>query len=232
MSYPVNIDASGRSAAVIGGGAVALRKVKGLLAAGVRVTVVAPDLCPEIRTLADRNELLALPRAYRSGDLDGAFLVFAATNDEKLNTQVSKDAAERGVLVNVADRPSLCTFTLPAVVRRGDLTLAVMTEGRCPALARVLREELELRYTEEFGTLLEFMGRLRDTMTSRGWDSERILQSLSDLYREGLSRKLAAGGRERLEGFLQQRLGRDFPVPAEPVPEDERSRARFTPGGR
>ena len=140
MSYLVNLALEGRAAVVIGGGEVAARKVQDLLAAKANVTVIAPGLCGRIVALADEKRIVAHGRPYRTADLAGAFVAIAATDDEDLNARVAKDAAATNVLVNVVDRPALCTFTVPATLRRGDLTLAISTEGRCPALAGILRE--------------------------------------------------------------------------------------------
>lgn len=216
MGYLINLVLRDKPAVVVGAGSVALRKVRGLLAAGARVTVIAPRSCEAIRALAAAGRVALLNREYQDGDLAGAMLVIAAAGDEAVNRQVSADARSLGILVNVVDRPDSCTFTLPAVVRRGDLSLAVTTEGRCPALARALREELESRYTGEYADLLDVMGRLRECMMVRGWDSPRIQTALSDLYLKGLLRHVASGNRDSLEDFLREHLGEEFPLPAWP----------------
>ena len=213
MSYLVNLSIEGRKALVVGAGAVALRKVEGLLAAGALVTVVAPNACEAIRRLTREGRVALLDKPYEAGDLAEVSLVIAATDDEAVNAAVSVAAQEAGLLVNVVDRPALCTFTLPAVVRRGDLTLAVATEGRCPAFARALREELEERYGDIYGEALEFMGRLRDTMLSEGWDSARIQKVLADLYADGIVALIRSGDAQALAAFLRHHLGPGFPLP-------------------
>ncbi len=213
MSYLVNLTVAHEPAIVVGAGTVALRKVLGLLEAGAAVTVIAPRLCEGIKALADSGKVSLRQRPYQAGDLAGVRLVIAATDDEETNRRVSQDARALGVPINVVDRPALCTFTLPATVKRGDLTLAVATEGRCPALARALREELAERYGEDYARLVEFMGRLRDGMILRGWESERIQAALSALHAKGLIRYLDPAGREALERFVRAELGGDFPVP-------------------
>jgi len=216
MGYLINLVLQDKPAVVVGAGSVALRKVSGLLEAGAQVTVIAPRSCEPIRAQAQAGKLVLLNREYRKGDLAGAALVIAATGDETVNRQVSQDARSLGILVNVVDRPASCTFTLPAVVRRGDLSLAVATEGRCPALARALREELESRYTQQYAVLLDVMGELRDRMMARGWDSPRIQAALSHLYQRDLLGVLASGDREAAEAFLKEELGEEFPLPACP----------------
>ncbi len=214
MGYLINLVLQDKPAIVVGAGSVALRKVHGLLEAGARVQVIAPKACEAICTLAAAGRVALVSREYRSGDLAGSMLVIAATNDEAINRQISADARSLGILVNVVDRPASCTFTLPAIVRRGDLSLAVATEGRCPALARALREELESRYTEDHARLLGVMGGLREGMMARGWDSPRIQTALSGLYHKGLLGVLASGDRGAVEAFLREELGEEFLLPA------------------
>ena len=213
MSYLVSLVLEGRLAVVIGGGAVASRKVEDLLAAGAKVRVVAPSLCDRLTALAGQGRVVVQPRPYRTEDLEGAFVVVAATDDEAVNAGVSQDAVARSILVNVVDRPALCTFTLPAIVRRGALTLAVATEGRCPALASVLREELEQRYGPEYAALLDLFSELRRRMIALAWDGPRIRAALSRIYREGVLETMASGDRALLHEFLQARLGSEFPIP-------------------
>jgi precorrin-2 dehydrogenase/sirohydrochlorin ferrochelatase len=214
MGYLINLVLQDKPAVVVGAGSVALRKVHGLLEAGARVQVIAPKACEAISALAATGQVVLQHREYESGDLAGAVLVIAATSDESVNRQISADARSLGILVNVVDRPASCTFTLPAIVRRGDLSLAVATEGRCPALARALREELESRYTEDHARLLGVMGGLREGMMARGWDSPRIQTALSGLYHKGLLGVLASGDRKAVETFLREELGEEFPLPA------------------
>jgi precorrin-2 dehydrogenase/sirohydrochlorin ferrochelatase len=197
MSYLVNLALEGREAVVVGGGEVAVRKVQDLLAAKANVTVIAPHLCEGIVALADEKLILMHGRPYSSGDLAGAFVAIAATDDEGLNARISEDAAAMHVLVNVVDRPALCTFTVPATVSRGDLTIAIATEGRCPALAGILREELEERYGPEYSELVSLFGEARKKMIELRWDGGRIRETLAGMYR--------AGDRRALDEFLTRR---------------------------
>jgi siroheme synthase-like protein len=137
--YPVFLDLAGRPTLVAGAGKVALRKVKGLLEAGARVTVVSPEALPEFERLGVR----LLKRRFRRSDLNGIALAFAATNDRKANRAVALEAARRGIPVNVADCPEECDFLVPARVRSGDVQIAVSTGGRSPRLAAELRRKLE-----------------------------------------------------------------------------------------
>lgn len=210
MGFVVNLVLDGRLVVVVGGGAVASRKIEDLLAADARVAVVAPRACERIRDLANAGRIRARWGAYESADLEDAFLVVAATDDEAVNARVSSDAQARGLLVNVVDRPALCTFTLPATLRRGDLTLAVATEGLCPALAGVLREELEQRYGPEYEELVALFGRLRKQMIAQGWEGRRIREAVAELYRSGIAGLIASGDRSQIEEWIRARLGAGF----------------------
>jgi precorrin-2 dehydrogenase/sirohydrochlorin ferrochelatase len=180
MGYMANLIVEGREVLIVGGGEIAGRKVQDLLAAKARVTLVAPRVCAEIEDLADRIQLYRRP--YQAGDIGNAFVVIAATDDEELNAAVSRDCTARNVLVNVVDRPALCTFTVPATVHRGDLTIAIATNGRCPALASILREELEERYGTEYGELVERFAQLRREMIAQGWKGPQIRARLVEMY--------------------------------------------------
>ena len=182
MGYMANLVVEGRDALVVGGGKIAARKVEDLLAAGARVTVVAPDICDEIDRVAERVRLHRRP--YQPHDIGDSLVVIAATDDEELNAQVSRDCVARNVLVNVVDRPALCTFTVPATVHRGDLTIAIATNGRCPAFASILREELEGRYGAEYGPLLDRFEQVRRRMVADRETGPRIRETIAKLYRE------------------------------------------------
>lgn len=141
--YPVFIELHHRACVVVGGGSVAERKVQALLEAGADVTVVSPAITPVLQELARTGALQHVNRDREDGDLEGSFLVVAATGDAAVNRAVSAEARERNMLVNVVDVPELCNFFVPAVCRRGDLQIAVSTSGRAPALARAIGRRLE-----------------------------------------------------------------------------------------
>jgi precorrin-2 dehydrogenase/sirohydrochlorin ferrochelatase len=204
MGFLVNLVLDGKAALVVGGGLVAARKIEDLLAAEAAVRVVASEPCAQVRSMAGCGLISAEWRPYAGGDLDGVFLVVAATNDESVNARVAADAQARNILVNVVDRPALCTFTLPAVARRGQLTLAVATSGLCPSLSGVLRDEILERYGPEFAEVVSLFGRLRQDMIAAGWDGQRITETVSRLYRAGLARVVSAGDPKGLEDFLSE----------------------------
>lgn len=146
---------------VVGGGKVALRKVQGILHTGASITVVSPKICREVEELSRAGLLVLEQRDYQSGDLVGVFLVVAASDDPSVNQAVWEEGNLEGCLVNVVDDPLHSDFILPAVVRRGEFTIGISTGGASPALARRLREKMELEYGPEYSDLITLLGELR-----------------------------------------------------------------------
>ena len=204
-SYPVNLLLSGRRCVVVGGGRVAARKIEGLLDAGAVVQVIAPTIDPSIVAFGDEGRHVSCDqRAYRSGDLDGAWLVVTAADDPAVNRQVFEDGERAGVWVNSADDPANCSVTLPALIRQGSLLVTFSTGGHSPAVASWLRR----RFTDEFGpeyvVLVDMLAsereRIRATgVTTEGLDWQGALDSgMLDLIREGN----LAEAKERLQACL------------------------------
>src|SRR5438874_1778652 len=137
--YPVFLDLQDRPVLVVGAGKVALRKTKGLLDAGARVTVVAPEALPDF----DGLPLRLVRRRFRPSDLNGAILVFAATNDRRVNHRIRLAARSRGIPANIADSAAECDFIVPARVQRGDVQIAISTGGKSPRISAELRQKLE-----------------------------------------------------------------------------------------
>jgi len=168
MSYfPIVLEMTGRRCLVIGGGVIAERKIAGLLGVGAEVTVISPEVTPAILNWSKNNSIQLTARCYQNGDLSGHELVFVATDDSDVNERVYQESKSYGVWVNAADDPAHCDFILPSVLRRGDLTVAVSSGGNSPALARLIREELELHFTAEYAMLAELAGEVRDEIRRR-----------------------------------------------------------------
>ena len=159
--YPINLDLNGKKCVVIGGGKVALRKVKTLLKAEAQVTVIAPSLTASLIELAKAEAIFYKSKEYMYGDLAGFFLAVCATDSSFVNAAAAKEAKEKHVLVNVVDQSVPSDFMVPAQVSRGDLLLTVSTGGKSPALARQLRLELEKEYGDTYGTLLDIIEKVR-----------------------------------------------------------------------
>ncbi|MGD8786387.1 MAG: bifunctional precorrin-2 dehydrogenase/sirohydrochlorin ferrochelatase [Phycisphaerales bacterium] len=152
--YPIYLELKGRRVVVIGGGAVAVRKAQSLLAAGARLIVVAERIDNMLTALCRGKNAELIKSRYSKNYLAEAVLAIAATNNHQLNRQIYKDCQELEVLCNVVDEPELCDFFVPAVVRRGDLQIAIGTEGHCPAYAGHIRKKLEEIFTEKHGHFL------------------------------------------------------------------------------
>src|SRR5216110_2638496 len=165
--YPVFLDLRGRRAVVIGGGAVAEQKVHGLVGAGAHVTVVSTDVTPALGALARRNAIEHKRRPYRRGDLKGAWLAIAATDDRGTNGAVWAEAEQLGVPVNAVDDLEHCSFIAPAVHREGDITVAVSTAGKSPALAVRLRQRIARLVGRAEARLCELLGELRPGLAER-----------------------------------------------------------------
>ncbi len=159
--YPMFCDLTGRRVLVVGGGKVARRKVKALLASGADVEVVSPELEPQLDALVRSGEIEWRPRGFLPEDCEGAWLIIAATDDEAVQQEVFRQAEARQIFCNVVDRPEVCSFIVPSQVRRGDLCLAISTGGQSPALAKALRKRLEAQFPEAWGLFVELAGELR-----------------------------------------------------------------------
>lgn len=168
MSYfPIYIEMAGRRCLVIGGGAVAERKIASLLEVDAEVTVISPDVTDTIAGWSKNNSIQFKARRYQPGDLADYQLVFVATDDGEVNAQVYQEGKSDGAWVNAADDPAHCDFILPSVLRRGELTVAVSSGGNSPALARTIREELELHFTADYEMLTKLAGDVRDELRRR-----------------------------------------------------------------
>jgi len=198
--YPVNLIVDGRPCLVVGGGAVACRKVDALLACGAAVTVVAPAVDVDLAA----RPVAVERRPYRRGEVAGYRLVVCATGDPEVARAVYEDAETAGVWVNAADDPDHCSFTLPSVARRGDLQVAVSTGGKSPALAAWLRRRIEAHLGAEYEVLLRLLSDARTTMQREGRSTESanwlsaLDSNMLDLIRAGDIGK----ARERLEACL------------------------------
>lgn len=212
--YPVFLRIAGERCVVIGGGTVAERKVEALRAAGGAVTVIAPALTETLAGCAARGEIAHRARPYQDGDLEGAWVAIAATDDEAVQAAVAAEAAARRVPLNVVDRPEHCSFIVPALVRRGDLTVAIATDGGSPALAARVRREIERALGPEYGRALELLAQLRHHLRSRGLpsaDRQRILKTLVD---SELLDHLRAPDMVAVDRLLAEYVGPDVTVAA------------------
>ena len=182
--YPIYADLTGRSVLVVGGGVVAARKVGALLERQTQVTVVSPEICPELQELRDDSGLVIHQRSYRPGDLSEHWLVIAATDDSELNQKIFAEAAEARVFCNVVDQPELCSFQVPAVVGRGPLQIAISTGGASPALAKRIRQQLQEQfgpaYVQLLAGLLELRGYFQKKYSQEPARRQKLLEAFLD----------------------------------------------------
>lgn len=152
--YPIFLDLRGKPCLVVGGGEIATRKVEGLLGAAANVTVISPEASEMIQRHAQSNQLRYVRRPYQDRDLKGYFLAYAATGIAEIDVRMAREAHTHGVLLNVVDRPRLCDFITPAMIRRGDLSIAVSTGGRSPGFAKWVKQKIEALIHPEYGSAL------------------------------------------------------------------------------
>jgi len=191
--FPMFVKLTGRKCVVVGGGRVAEGKVEGLLASGATVVIVAPEVTEKIAGWSREHRLTWQARRFEPSDLDGAFLVIAATGADAVNESVFRQAEARGILCNAVDEPERCHFYYPAIVRRGALQIAISTAGLSPALARRLRQELEEQFGPEYEHWLEELGMLRQKAFTLRADPKRRTRLLHRLAgRKGYERFLRA----------------------------------------
>jgi len=200
--YPINLNIDGRLCLVVGGGEVAARKAQGLLDAGAAVHVVSPEVCPEVQALPVK----ILRRPFREADVDSAAVVIAATNDPDVNTRVAAAAQLANVPVNVVDQPGLCSFFLPAVVRRGPLVIGVSTSGASPALAKAVRRKLDKEFGEEYDKFIELLGSFRRQVLASVPDPDQRKQIFEEMASEQALDLLRTKGIDAARDFMQRIL--------------------------
>ncbi len=186
--YPVYLDVKDRLCVIIGGGPIGEGKIASLLECGANIWMICPDVTEDVQDMADTGVIHLEKRVYEEGDLEGAFIVIAATNDNTVNRRIADEAERIGVLLNVADVTHLCNFIAPSVVRKGEVTVAISTAGLSPALARKLRETLEVSHTLDYADMTPLLAEVRGELRGEGnvinadhWQA-CLTQELLDLF--------------------------------------------------
>ncbi|MBF0542381.1 MAG: bifunctional precorrin-2 dehydrogenase/sirohydrochlorin ferrochelatase [Nitrospirae bacterium] len=207
--YPVYLDLRNRRCVLVGGGTVGYRKALKLIEAGADLTIISPELTPELTSLAQDNKFTYINRPYQSGDLDGAFIAITATSDIELNSKVFRDAR---CPINVVDMPEYCSFIVPSTIQRGYLNIAVSTSGVSPALARTIRIQIEefinRTYSDNLGSYLLYLKDFREKILSLKLIKEKrefILKFAGSLDALILLQKHGVSSiRQRLEKFIAE----------------------------
>ena len=204
--YPINLDITDRECVVVGGGTVALRKIRSLLGSEARVTVISPQVVAEIEELANKNKLTCCRRGYQRGDLENAFLAFAATDNPDVQKEVALEANEKGVFLNIVDDPDSCDFQIPATIRRGELLIAVSTGGNSPAISRMVRQELEDYFGLEYAALIFLFARIRERLIPGPTSSNENKKMFRELLLSNILGCVREGDWEEVEILLNKHL--------------------------
>jgi len=211
--YPVFLELSGRKAVVIGGGAVAQRKIDTLLEHGAAVHVISKDLTPELQVRLKNGDIRLVSSEFDERYIEDAFMVIAATNDKVLNQRVSEAAKGRNILVNAVDQPEACSFIVPSIIKRGDLLIAVSTSGKSPALAKRIGETLSARFGKEYAYFLNIMARIRKQLLSEDvpeGERGRIFHELVDSsILNSIRKENFLGVASELERILRRKFSPD-----------------------
>jgi siroheme synthase-like protein len=195
---------------VVGGGKIAEGKVDGLLAVKADVTVISPDLTSHLRDLANQKLINYVARTYQPGDLSGAFLVICATDQADINHQVWQEATANHQLVNVVDDTPRCNFIAPSILRKGDLTIAISTSGKAPALAVRLKERLQREIGPQYERFLELAGELREPLARHIPDFETRKAIWYELVDSDILDVLARGNETAAREIISRVVGFDF----------------------
>ncbi|ADL12085.1 precorrin-2 dehydrogenase/sirohydrochlorin ferrochelatase family protein [Acetohalobium arabaticum] len=208
--YPLALDLATKEVLVVGGGAVAERKVQSLLDAEAEVTIISPGLTSKLKRQAEEGLISYEDRVYQSSDIDGKFLVIGATDDSEVNEQIAKDALACNLLVNVVDQPELSNFNVPAVIREGSLCLSISTDGKSPALSGRIRRELEEEFGPEYGEFLDLMGRLRSEVISKVDDIQERRSIFKELAYSEAIEYIKSEDYQKVEKLLDSILPEDI----------------------
>ncbi len=213
LLYPVNLNISNKLCLVVGGGAVALRKTRSLLSCGAKIRIISPEIHTELQLLARNKAVEWFARGFVEGDLNGAFLAFAATDDHEVQELVAKEAARYSVLLNSADDPTNSQFHVPAHFRRGKMLVTVSTGGSSPALAKKIRQQLENELDPEYEIVVDLFTLLREKVVGPEGDSAANGELFGRLLQRGIVEMIL----EANWFELQMMLLRELPESAEPV---------------
>lgn len=193
FAYPIFLNLKNKNALVVGGGQVAVRKIKRLLKTQAVITVVSKKAAAELQQLAEQNKLKLEKREFKAVDLDNKFLCIAATGNRKVNSQIANLAKKKGVLVNVVDTPLESSFIVPSVVERGSLMLAISTNGQFPGLAKKIRQQLEKEFGPEYSDYLDLLAKVRQEIKTKISNKEQRKQLYNKLFSLPLLKEIKSG---------------------------------------
>ncbi len=207
--YPIFLNLKGKTVLVVGGGMVAERKVRTLLEYGADIRLVSRETAPGLKEMSGTGKITYAGPCFEEKHLDGIFLVFAATNDKDLNHRISRIAQSKGILVNAVDQPADCNFIIPAIVRKGDLQIAVSTSGRSPAFAKVMKKRLDYEFGDEYQVFLELMGNIRKEVLSKELPQNINMGIFNRIVQSGIPDLIRKGDWKRIRTILEELLPGD-----------------------
>ncbi len=204
--YPVFLDLDRKAVLVVGGGKVAERKVESLLAHGAMINIISLELTNKLELLVESGKIRRIDKAFTARHLKGVFMVVAATDNKELNHRVSESALKKGLLINAVDQPVDCNFFFPSIVKKGDLTIAISTSGKSPALSKRIRERLEIQYGNEYKPFLILMGLIRKDILSLNLSQEENSRIFHEIVDSCILKALADGDWEKVDIALSEIL--------------------------
>jgi len=206
--FPINVDLQDRPCVVIGGGKVAYRKVHSLLKAGAKIRLISPHIKEGVQAFVDEGKITWIEREYEPGDLEGSTIVFVAVDDPAVGAVVAEEAKKLNLLINVADIPHQCTFTLSSYIERGDLLVTISTGGKCPAYSRHMRHTLEEIVDDSYGEVLGILGQTREEILKLGVESDKCRDLLNNLIKENIVDLVREGKRDEADRLAQETVAR------------------------
>lgn len=209
MYFPAFLDLRNQKCVVIGGGRVAQRKIGALWQAKADLTVISPHFTDDFERWLAKRPIEVVQRCYQPGDLQGAFLAIAATDEEATNQMVAEEAQRRGVLLNVVDKPDSCTFITPATVRRGPLHLAISTSGTSPMMAKKIRQQLEEQFSPAYGRFLRLLDEVRPKVLQDIPDADRRRELFDRLTQPRVLDWIKRGRTEKAKRWMDETI-REF----------------------
>lgn len=181
LYYPLFLDIADKLCVVLGGGKVAERKVSMLLKYKARVKLISPEVIKNLSRRAESGKIELIEREYRDGDLDGAALVFAATDRKEINLKIRREADRKSLPINVVDDPTLCEFIVPSIVQKGPITIAISTSGTLPLLSKKLKQEINNYLTEDYIKYADMIGKFRKTLIETVKDRKRRKEIMAEI---------------------------------------------------
>jgi precorrin-2 dehydrogenase/sirohydrochlorin ferrochelatase len=206
-AYSINISLEKKTILIIGGGNVALRKIKTLIKykPGL-IKIVAPNILSEIKKLEKINIIKLYERLYEKEDFNDAHIVFGATSNSETNKDIYNEANSRGLLCNIIDAPLLCTFTVPSIIKRGDLIISINTSGKCPALSKEIRKKIEPLITKEYKILLDILFKVREHLINKNIKSKKIAYLLRKIINSNILNLIRKKDKKRIDRIIEKIL--------------------------